>query len=77
VVSFFVTAQIGYETIPAGSYVVNMGGTQNVKILKAYGLLYNLMSGQYVPIKWCIRPDKGAMGLILPLAAPRFNRAHL
>jgi hypothetical protein len=68
-----VSAQTTYETIPAGSFIVNMGGTQSVSTLKAYGLLFNLMRGQYVPVKWCINPSKGKDGVDFTIGTTSFS----
>ena len=54
-------AQVTNETIPTGSYIINMGVEPQTidNALKPYGLLYELLSENYVPVKWIIRPDKG------------------
>ena len=47
------------ETIPAGSFIINMGvEPQTVNNgLRPYGLVYALLKAQ-VPVKWVIRPGK-------------------
>ncbi|MFY7848876.1 MAG: hypothetical protein ACOVSS_07435 [Bacteroidia bacterium] len=50
-----------------------MGGTQSVSTLKAYGLLFNLMRGQYVPVKWCINPSKGKDGVDFTIGTTAFR----
>lgn len=64
---------LNYETIPTGSFVVDMGGTQSVSTLKAYGMLYNLMKGAQVPVKWCINPSKDKDGVDFTIGATAFK----
>lgn len=53
------------ETIPTGSFIVNMGITpqNDGNGLKAYGMLYDLLLNYQVPIKWVINPSKGRDGI--------------
>ncbi|MFY7886081.1 MAG: hypothetical protein ACOVOV_14675, partial [Dolichospermum sp.] len=48
------------ETLSAGSYIINMGITPqtNANALKPYGLVYDLLKNNQVPIKWVISPTK-------------------
>ncbi len=60
VASFFqVKAQT--ETLPTGSFIINMGATNPNTIangLKPYGLIYDLLKNNNVPIKWVIAAGK-------------------
>jgi uncharacterized repeat protein (TIGR01451 family) len=49
------------ETIAAGAYVIDMGVQPQTidNALKPYGLLYELLSENYIPVKWVIRSGKG------------------
>ena len=53
-------AAAGSETLDSGSFIINMGITpqNNNNALKPYGLIYNLMVGNNVPVKWVIEPAK-------------------
>ncbi|TAD83584.1 MAG: hypothetical protein EAY75_14655 [Bacteroidetes bacterium] len=53
------------ETIASGSFIINMGQTpQTVNNgLKPYGLLYDLLKNNSVPIKWVINPAKTKDGV--------------
>jgi len=64
---------VSYETIPTGSFVVDLGGTQSVSTLKAYGMLYNLMKGAQVPVKWCINPSKAQDGIDFSIGATAYR----
>ncbi|MFN5421948.1 MAG: hypothetical protein ACK5AO_01665, partial [bacterium] len=48
------------KTIPAGSFIVNMGVTPQTvgNGLKPYGLLYDLLKNYQTPVIWSIKPDK-------------------
>jgi hypothetical protein len=48
-----------YQTIPAGSFIVNMGVTPQTvgNGLKPYGILYALLE-QQLPVYWAIIPTK-------------------
>ncbi|HEX4875640.1 MAG TPA: hypothetical protein VFV31_03150, partial [Chitinophagaceae bacterium] len=48
------------ETFTNGSIIVNMGVTPQTvnNALKPYGMIYDLMRNQKVPIKWVINPNK-------------------
>ncbi|MDQ3060024.1 MAG: hypothetical protein M3R45_10960 [Pseudomonadota bacterium] len=49
-----------YVTIPTGAYIVDMGAsTQTVANgLRPYGLVYDLVKNQKVPVLWAINPAK-------------------
>jgi SprB repeat len=53
------------ETFPAGSFIINMGITpQNVNNgLRPYGMIYDLLKNNSVPIYWVINPSKGKDGI--------------
>jgi hypothetical protein len=53
-------AQTTYELIPAGSYIINMGVSNQTanNALKPYGMVYDLTKNFQVPIRWVIRPGK-------------------
>ncbi len=49
------------ETFSTGSFIINMGATNPNTIangLKPYGMIYDLMKNNNVPIKWIISPTK-------------------
>lgn len=50
----------GYETFPAGSFIVNMGVVpQSIgNALKPYGLVYDLVTNYGIPVHWIIDPNK-------------------
>jgi len=51
------------DTFAAGSYIIPMDTTyQNSGMLKAYGLLYNLLQNG-VPVKWILNPNKAFQGV--------------
>lgn len=52
------------ETISAGSFIINMGITpqNDGNGLKPYGMIYDLLKNNQVPIKWVINPSKGRDG---------------
>jgi hypothetical protein len=52
------------ETIPTGSYIINMGITPATYSngLEPYGMIYDLMVNYKVPIKWIIEPTKAKDG---------------
>ena len=52
------------ETIPAGSYIIDMGVTPQTvgNGLKPYGLIYALIKNYKVPVKWVINPTKNKDG---------------
>lgn len=56
-------AQTTYETIPAQSYIVNMGISQQTQnnALRPYGMIYDLLKNNQVPIKWAIKPNKTSL----------------
>jgi len=47
-------------TIPSGSFIINMGVVPQTvgNALKPYGMIYDLISNQQVPIKWVIASGK-------------------
>jgi uncharacterized repeat protein (TIGR01451 family)/fimbrial isopeptide formation D2 family protein len=53
-----------YVTIPAGSYIVDTGSlTPTVaNAMKPYGLLFDLVRNQKVPVAWAINPSKAKDG---------------
>ncbi len=60
VASFF-QANAQTETFPTGSFIINMGATNPNTIangLKPYGLIYDLLKNNNVPIKWVIAAGK-------------------
>ena len=53
------TAALAMRTFAAGSYVIDMGQAQTVgNALKPYGLLYDLVTNQRIPVSWAIAPNK-------------------
>ena len=50
----------GSEIIPSGSFIINMGVVPQTKAngLKPYGLLYELLKNQNIPVKWVINTSK-------------------
>lgn len=57
-------AAAGMETIAAGSYVIDMGITPQTTSngLRPYGLIYDLITNNLVPVKWVINPSKARDG---------------
>jgi hypothetical protein len=53
------------ETIPTGSYIINMGITPQTvgNGLKPYGLVYDLLKNYSVPVKWVINASKPKDGV--------------
>lgn len=53
------------ETIPAGSFIINMGIIPQTigNGLKPYGLVYDLIENYNVPVKWAINPNKTLGGV--------------
>lgn len=53
------------ETIPSGSFIINMGVTPQTVAngLKPYGLIWDLIENYRVPIKWVIEPSKTKDGI--------------
>ncbi len=53
------------ETIPTGSFIVNMGVTPQTvgNALKPYGMIYDLITNYGVPIKWIVDNTKGKDGI--------------
>ncbi len=54
----------GTATIPAGSFIINMGVTPQTVAngLKPYGMIYDLMINYNVPVIWSINPSKAKDG---------------
>ena len=49
------------ETFTPGSFIINMGATNPNTIangLKPYGLIYDLLRNNQIPVKWVINPAK-------------------
>lgn len=55
------------KTIPAGSYLINMGVTPQTKnnALRPYGMIYDLSKNYGVAVNWYINPSKGKDGIDL------------
>jgi VCBS repeat-containing protein len=53
------------EVIPTGSFIINMGVVPQTigNGLKPYGMVYDLVKNQNVPIKWVINPSKTKDGV--------------
>jgi hypothetical protein len=53
------------EIIPTGSFIINMGVVPQTigNGLKPYGMVYDLVKNQNVPIKWVINPSKSKDGV--------------
>jgi hypothetical protein len=53
------------ETFPAGSYIINMGITPQTQAnaLRPYGLIYDLLKNNKIPVKWVIGQSKGIDGV--------------
>ncbi|TAD93602.1 MAG: hypothetical protein EAY75_00910, partial [Bacteroidetes bacterium] len=51
-------------TFPAGSFIINMGVTPqtNENGLRPYGMIYDLLRNNSVPISWVINPTKAKDG---------------
>jgi hypothetical protein len=60
-----VFAQAGNQTIPAGSYIVNMGIQPQTQgnALKPYGMVFDLVRKHKIPIIWSIKPNKTQNGI--------------
>jgi len=58
-------AQTVSETIPAGSYIIDMGVEPQTadNALKPYGLIWELLNNHHIPIKWVINPGKVKDGI--------------
>jgi hypothetical protein len=54
----------GSATVPAGSFIINMGITPQTFAngLKPYGMIYDLMMNYNVPVIWSINPSKAKDG---------------
>ncbi len=48
------------ETLPSGAFIIDMGVTPQTinNGLKPYGLIYDLLKNNYIPIKWVINSSK-------------------
>jgi hypothetical protein len=55
----------GSETLLSGSFIINMGITPQTigNGLKPYGMIYDLLKNNGVPIKWVINPAKSKDGI--------------
>jgi len=64
-VGFSFSAFAQTETIPSGSFIVNMGVVPQTigNGLKPYGLVYDLIKNYNVPVKWAINPNKPLGGV--------------
>jgi len=53
------------ETFPSGSYFINMGITPQTQAnaLRPYGLIYDLLKNDKIPVKWVISQSKGIDGV--------------
>lgn len=61
--SLFAASSARADTFAAGSFIIPMDTTyQNSGMLKAYGLLYNLLRNG-VPVQWTINPNKAFQGV--------------
>jgi Bacterial Ig domain len=69
----FVFAQT--KLIPAGSVIINMGSSAPTyaNSLKPYGLVYNLMEIQHVPVVWSINPTKIKDGIDFTVDGQNFR----
>ena len=58
-------AQNPNETLPTGSFIVNMGITPVTRnnSLRPYGMIYDLVSNYEVPVKWIINSSKARNGV--------------
>ncbi len=53
-----------YFTVPAGSYVIDMGQPQTISTgVKPYGLIFDLVTNDRVPLWWAIDPNKAKDGI--------------
>ena len=56
-------SQARADTFESGSIIIPMDTTyQDMGMLKAYGLVYQLLRN-HIPVNWCIRSGKGALGV--------------
>ena len=53
-------SQTQMTTLPAGTFIINMGVVPQTvgNALKPYGMIYDLISNNKIPIKWIIAPGK-------------------
>lgn len=53
------------ETFTSGAYIINMGQSTQTKAngLKPYGLVYDLLVNENIPISWAINPSKSKDGI--------------
>ena len=60
-----VTAFAQPETIPSGSFIINMGVLPQTagNALKPYGMIYELVKDHAVPVKWVINTAKAKDGI--------------
>jgi hypothetical protein len=54
------TAKGATETLPSGSFIIDMGSSSPTigSGLKPYGLIYEMITVQQIPVKWCINGTK-------------------
>ncbi len=65
VLMFSLALRAADETLPAGSFIVNLGVVPQTvgNAMKPYGMVYELVRSYKVPIKWVISPTKGKDGI--------------
>lgn len=65
ILCFWISSRAANETFATGSYIINMGIVpQNVNNgLRPYGLIYDLIKNNNVPIKWVISQTKAKDGV--------------
>jgi hypothetical protein len=53
------------ETFPSGSYIINMGikPQTQANALRPYGLIYDLLKNDKIPVKWVVSQSKGIDGV--------------
>lgn len=61
----FTECKASTDTIPAGSYIINLGVTPQTigNGLKPYGLVYKLVKNYKIPVKWVINSAKTKDGI--------------
>ena len=55
-----VTLVTGLTSFAPGAYVIDMGETSQAvaNSLRPYGILYDLVENQHIPVDWAINPNK-------------------
>lgn len=63
--SYVLNCKAQFETITAGSFIINMGVTPQTFAngLKPYGMVYDLVKNYKVPVKWVINTGKAKDGI--------------